>query len=209
MQLMRLKRSDRKDCKNIGVCVGSRSRGAEQYGVVSPSTSSSSSNHPRPQRGAGAVVAKARQDRHKLAANRRLNIAGPSQAGHDDDDDGLSRQGYPVLPGLPFGFSGIGGFSQPPSISTRHPTFLKVLKPIPHDQDIIQDKRIIPTAVHLYGCLLITSTEMFAVNSTKEWQNLNKERAKVAVQNALLRYNLPGELACHFQNGRALTKFLV
>ena len=35
VRLVRLVGNDRKSCKNIGVCVESRSRGAEQYGVIS------------------------------------------------------------------------------------------------------------------------------------------------------------------------------
>ena len=36
VRLVRLVGNDRKICKNIGVCVGSCSRGAKRYGVVSP-----------------------------------------------------------------------------------------------------------------------------------------------------------------------------
>lgn len=185
-------------------------------GVEVPSFNVRSSQH----RGAGAVVTKARRSR-KLPPNhrQRLNIVGSSTLGdgidnsdYRDDDKNIlpivQGQSRPVPPVLPYGFSGISGFSQPMSISACQPVLLKLLKPIQTDEELSQDRRIVPTAVHLYRGLLATSSEMFLVNTTRDWQTLNKERATVAIQNTFLRYNLPREHA-HGETSRmcALTTF--
>jgi hypothetical protein len=184
--------------------------------VEVPSFNVRSSHH----RGAGAVVAKARQSR-KLPPNHRQrpNIVGSSTLGdgiddsdYRDDDKNIlpivQGKSRPVPPVLPYGFSGIDGFSQPMSIAACQPLLLKLLKPIQTDEELSQDRRIVPTAVHLYRGLLATSSEMFFVNTTRDWQTLNKERATVAIRNSLLRYNLPREHA-HDKTPRkrALTTF--
>jgi hypothetical protein len=70
------------------------------------------------------------------------------------------------------------------------------LEPIPYDINLDEDKRIFPTAVYLYTESLLTSNDMFLVNTTKGsqvGQTLNGEQALVAVENALLRWDLPRE----------------
>ena len=172
---------------------------------VSSARYDASTKLPQHHRGAGAVVEKVRQSR-KLPLNhssRRIAAAGSSTLGDDSNiisrDDNIAVHGRRGPPTLPFGFSGVGGFSQPLSISARHPTLWKVLDPIEGDIDIVEDKRVLPTAVHLYMGFLATSSEIFVVYSTKDWQSQNKDRAAVAVQLSLLRYNLPRE----FMHGEA------
>lgn len=152
-------------------------------------------------RGAGAMVAKARQVRTS-SANRSAKGKNPIRPStlRDKDKDGSSvlrvdraRQG---LPALPFGLPGPGGFSERPSLALRQPTLLMPLEPIPYDVNLDEDKRIFPTAVYLYTESLLTSNDMFLVNTTKGsqvGQTLNGERALVAVENALLRWDLPRE----------------
>jgi hypothetical protein len=70
------------------------------------------------------------------------------------------------------------------------------LEPIPYDVNLDEDKWIFPMAVYLYTESLLTSNDMFLVNTTKGsqvGQTLNGERALVAVENALLRWDLPRE----------------